>query len=102
VKRRLHVYTASNSFQQLSAPEQAAFWIGSGGGGQPNLSEEYANASRECSREEELLSAGETESGDADFAAMTLEGEVSEPAPADVKAAKPSAFDSLLSVGFGW
>jgi len=103
VKRRLHVYTASNSFQKLSAAEQAAFWIGSSGGGQPNLSEEYANASKECV----LLSGRDAESSEAaEFAAMSLEGEdrgeVPETAPADSKAGKPSVFDSLLSVGWGW
>jgi len=47
VKQRLHIYTASVAFKQLSGAEQVSFWVGSSQG-PPNLSKEYANATREC------------------------------------------------------
>mmetsp|Transcript_21462 Transcript_21462/g.51666 ORF Transcript_21462/g.51666 Transcript_21462/m.51666 type:complete len:124 (+) Transcript_21462:456-827(+) len=103
IKKRLHDYTASCAFKALSGPEQAAFWIGSSRG-PPNLSEQYANASKEYM----LLSAG-----DAEFARLTAmpEGGIPEEEPhtappADSKGGdgKPWAFgrEDLFRIGVGW
>ena len=101
-KQRLHAYTASVSFKQLSGAEQASFWVGSSQG-PPNLSEEYANASRECM----LLSAG-----DAEFARLPAvsqeeeQGEVPRTPPAAQSKAWKSwvmdPADDLFGVGSGW
>jgi hypothetical protein len=102
VKQRLHAYTASVSFKQLSGAEQASFWVGSSQG-PPNLSEEYANASRECM----LLSAG-----NAEFARLPAvpqeeeQGEVQHTPPAAQSKAWKSWVmdpeDDLFGVGSGW
>jgi len=102
VKQRLHAYTASVSFKQLSGAEQASFWVGSSQG-PPNLSEEYANASRECM----LLSAGE-----AEFARLPAVPQEEErggvphtPPAAQSKAWKSWVMDpedDLFGVGSGW
>jgi len=101
-KQRLHAYTASVSFKQLSGAEQASFWVGSSQG-PPNLSEEYANASRECM----LLSAGHA--GFARLPAVPQEeerGEVPHTPPAAQsktwKSWAVDATDDLFRVGSGW